>query len=162
MESEMFFYEPPDAGKPSAAKLRQMDAGARTYWELVDGMLAGKPSPPIRPEPVPSWLARMRANIAHFAALFAPAEPAAGVVGEPEPIPALAKTKPLNTRHGAAEWLSTLLATGPLPQTVVEEKAIAAGISRRTLKRGKLVARVSSFRLKQKWFWQLGAPVKDA
>lgn len=53
----------------------------------------------------------------------------------------------------AAEWLQDTLMDGAMSATEIEELAMANGISERTLKRAKKLARVNSERVEGHWQW---------
>jgi hypothetical protein len=55
----------------------------------------------------------------------------------------------------AANFLKRLLTDGAKPSTVVLSEAKRAGITERTLWRGKRLAGVRSFRTKDRWFWRI-------
>lgn len=71
-------------------------------------------------------------------------------------------------RDDAAEFLRDMLADGPVAQTEVKEKAEAAGISEKTLKRAKAQVGVRSHKTgfaSSTWVWELapegGQPIPD-
>src|SRR5215217_7378050 len=86
-----------------------------------------------------------------------------------------------DARSEAVEFLNDILASGPVPARLVEEEAEEAGISERTLARGKKVVGVITYREgetggrgKGQWLWKLSMvdlveddkgchePIKDA
>ena len=55
----------------------------------------------------------------------------------------------------ASEWLKSLLSAGPKRASDVEQEAVAAGFSDRTLKRGKAKLGVQSEKKGDGWYWRL-------
>ena len=55
----------------------------------------------------------------------------------------------------ASEWLKSLLSAGPKRASDVEQEAVAAGFSDRTLKRGKAELGVQSEKKGDGWYWRL-------
>jgi hypothetical protein len=68
-----------------------------------------------------------------------------------------------SARDTAKEWLKQVLVGGPLPQTEVEARAGAEGISAATLKRAKEELGVRSRKSGRPavWYWELDLPVLD-
>jgi hypothetical protein len=74
----------------------------------------------------------------------------------------LKKIKPTTKTEAAATWLREVLSKGPLRQTDVVERGIAAGFSNKVLKDAKKRAKVVSSRNgRSNWLWRLSVNVVD-
>jgi hypothetical protein len=157
------------------AAIAKEQGGGGLFWELVAGLVPGRPGKPQAPRsyqrrqlPLDVQIDAVSRRDAAIARLNAAPGTLAAVVGQviEETSEAVKATvRKLTKTQAAAEWLQTVLKDGPVAQVDVQERAKRDGITAKPLKIAKAKLKVQSVRRDYKWLWQLPfvgkLPAKD-